>query len=584
MKKHYILIVLILFITKLNAQAPADFVITSPNQNVTWQGASNHSISWNIAGTQTDVPYVDILLSTDSGATFTETLASMVPNDGSEYILIPDISGTTNRIKVRKHNDDTFFDVNDVDFTITAAGDTFMLSYEGDRIKDVCYNYEGADIFIDYTALNNFDTPVTVSVTTQTTSDDAYVYTPYIYETGQIHIYIDSSYTSGIRSFTVVVTSQVETKTMTFYVNMHNATLAAVPLHPQNGAFDLPAKFMFRWIVTLSEGSYDYTSIVLPETVPVKIEIAEDSEFTNIVESAIVDVLPPVVYNYISYEPTQAQYIPEMTFTEGATYYYRLQLLDETCQTYQGYFAKKFTIGVDNCAEYLSPDVPQILPSQFATVTTSVLTIPSEDILRDLKVYVNLEHEDISELKITLTSPWLNTENVIYNYDCNGQSINATFSNVGEILNCEIPITGDNIAFYDYIAPSNYSIQGNWILKVYDDTAGNGGILHSWGINVCTTYVEPDIPADTEEQVIDTFTLSPNPNNGSFSLKYTSYTYAQQIQAMVYDISGRLIYQTSFANSGTIEQKIFIPQAESGIYLFVLNDGNTSASKKIIIN
>lgn len=97
------------------------FKVSTPNTAVSYSGGSTQNISWNVAGTTANgvnCANVDIVLSTDGGLTFSTTLLSGTPNDGSENIVIPNIAGTTNRIMVKGSNH-IFFDVSDANFTIT---------------------------------------------------------------------------------------------------------------------------------------------------------------------------------------------------------------------------------------------------------------------------------------------------------------------------------------------------------------------------------------------------------------------------------------------------------------------------------
>ena len=61
-----------------------------------------------------------ISLSTDGGLTFPTVLAASTPNDGSQAVLLPNITTTTARIKVEAVGN-YFFDVNDANFTIQPA-------------------------------------------------------------------------------------------------------------------------------------------------------------------------------------------------------------------------------------------------------------------------------------------------------------------------------------------------------------------------------------------------------------------------------------------------------------------------------
>ena len=81
-------------------------------------------MTWDVAGTNTAAlaPNVRISLSTDGGLTFPTVLAASTPNDGSQAVLLPDVTTSTARIKVEAVGN-YFFDVNDANFSISPATD-----------------------------------------------------------------------------------------------------------------------------------------------------------------------------------------------------------------------------------------------------------------------------------------------------------------------------------------------------------------------------------------------------------------------------------------------------------------------------
>jgi hypothetical protein len=99
------------------------FVVTTADSAVTWTGLSSQTITWNVANT-TAAPVscanVNILLSTDGGLTFPNTLASGTANDGSQSVTLSNSITTLGRIKVACANN-IFFDINNANITIQSG-------------------------------------------------------------------------------------------------------------------------------------------------------------------------------------------------------------------------------------------------------------------------------------------------------------------------------------------------------------------------------------------------------------------------------------------------------------------------------
>jgi GEVED domain/Secretion system C-terminal sorting domain len=99
------------------------FLINSQNSTTSYVAGTTQIINWSVAGTNANginCAHVDILLSTNGGNTFAITLLSATPNNGTANVVIPNITGTANRIMVRGTNQ-IFFDVNNANFTITSS-------------------------------------------------------------------------------------------------------------------------------------------------------------------------------------------------------------------------------------------------------------------------------------------------------------------------------------------------------------------------------------------------------------------------------------------------------------------------------
>jgi hypothetical protein len=106
-----------MLVTVVDTGSP--FAVTSPNTAVSWTGNTTQTVTWDVASTDSgsiNTSLVDILVSTDGGATFS-AVASNVANDGSHDITVPNTATSEARLKVQAVGN-IFFDISDADFTI----------------------------------------------------------------------------------------------------------------------------------------------------------------------------------------------------------------------------------------------------------------------------------------------------------------------------------------------------------------------------------------------------------------------------------------------------------------------------------
>ena len=128
-------------ISEIYVSEVGPFKITSPNQVHTYfPSGVSHYLTWDVAGTTEngiDTETVTVLISTDSGVTFTE-LVSNTPNDGGEWIQFPNVESAYCRIMIRPDNNVYY-----------ALSPNFSL---GVKISTTC---------TDYTNTSNASIPVT---------------------------------------------------------------------------------------------------------------------------------------------------------------------------------------------------------------------------------------------------------------------------------------------------------------------------------------------------------------------------------------------------------------------------------------
>lgn len=107
-------------VTVIGSSGP--FRVSSPNTAVNWAGGQNQTVTWDVAGTSSgavNCDNVDILLSLDGGFNYPITIVGDTSNDGSQSIVVPNVSTDQARIMIRC-SDNIFFDVTNSNFSITA--------------------------------------------------------------------------------------------------------------------------------------------------------------------------------------------------------------------------------------------------------------------------------------------------------------------------------------------------------------------------------------------------------------------------------------------------------------------------------
>ena len=127
----------------------AAFQITLQNSSpAVWQAGTAQMVSWNVAGSDANginTANVKISLSLDGGLSFPIALAESTANDGAETIVVPNNATAFARLKVEAVGN-IFFDINDVDFTISpttaATADITgrLVSNEGTSLRFVAVN------------------------------------------------------------------------------------------------------------------------------------------------------------------------------------------------------------------------------------------------------------------------------------------------------------------------------------------------------------------------------------------------------------------------------------------------------------
>lgn len=536
------------------------FLVTAPNTAVSWGVGTNQTVTWNVAGTTTNgvnAAFVDIYLSTNGGTTpFNILLASKVPNDGSETITVPSNASTTNRIVIRGWNH-VFYDMSNTNFTITAPSSTMAVGptgVVGDQNKGVCSGNNTSFAF-QYTAYSGFAGTTTFTTNSLPAGVSATFSPASMTTSGTVTVNITTTAATqvGLSNIIVTATSGAVTKTVPLYLDVSNGTFPAMALTtPANNAVGITTDTTLTWANNSNATSYD-------------VQVATDMAFTNVVRTATLTALN---YNVTG-------------LNEATDYYWRVLPKNTGCN---GVYSSgnKFTTGQTVCTNYYPTGMPITIPTIVQSTSSDVSVSPGTNAVTKVTCSIDLNHTSINELTLILQNPFGNQVFLVANPCTAGvQNIIATFDDAAAAFSC-----GTNPGISGTVHPtsdlSNYNgdpSTGTWTLFVDDSVAGNGGVLNGWSINVCGFQVASLSVASNE---LKDFAIYPNPNNGNFNIQFKSDS-NHDINIFVHDMQGRLILNKNFNNTGLFSESLQLNNAQKGVYLVTINDGDKKVSKRIVV-
>lgn len=482
-------------ITVTTTTSAGPFIVNYPSATgISWPGNSTQTVTWSVANTDlapVACANVDVLISTDAGATFS-VIANDVPNDGSQIITVPNTATTTAIIMVMCENG-TFFDVSNNVFAITAATNDYTLNFQNSTVS-AC---QGTDAVFTVLVgqIGSYVDPVTLSATGNPAGTTV-TFTPNPATPGTnatMTITNTASATPGTYSITVdgASTSGAHFTNGTVLIST-SGVVASTLTSPANAATSVPVSPNMTWTNPGVGVQYDIT-------------IATDAAFTTVIESATGLSSPAYTATLLS---------------PATTYYWKIETLN-SCSAPVASATFSFTTA--SCMTFNATNVPVTISASGTPTVTSTMNIATGGTINDINV-VNLAgtHSYISDLTIKLTSPTGTIVNLMVN-PCNDEAdFNLNFDDEASTATLPCPPVGGGY----YIPASALSafdgqnMSGTWTLTISDAFNQDGGALNSWGLEICYTPATPCTPP-TAATIGGTTAICPG---GSTTLSVTAGT------------------------------------------------------------
>jgi subtilisin-like proprotein convertase family protein len=452
------------------------FVVTNPNTAaVVWTSNSTATVAWNVANTTAppiSTSQVEILLSTDGGLTYPYTLAASTSNDGTEMVLVPNVTTTQARVMVKALNN-VYFDISNANFKIQAPVVPSFTLVTNNNTSAACQDGT-AEFSFEMLQLAGFNTPVVFSATgvpagatTTFTPNNTAPPADVILTIGNL-----TNVTPGTYPITVTATGGTVTQTSNLTLSLldvvtSNATLSA----PADGAEVTSFTPTLTWSAVANASQY-------------YVEVSESPAFSSIFSSSTV---------------ATNSWQMNLPGTANDVYYWRVRAQNPCSQSgFSTAFA--FHIGGVGCQTFNATGLPLTIPTT-ATTVTKTLNVPVGMSIVSVKTDMNIAHTWIGDLGATLNSPQGTTMQVFdrpgvpaSDFGCDRDNIVASFADsyansatvFENTCNTTTPaISGNFQPIEPFSGFAGENSQGTWTLSITDSYDDDGGSLNAWSVEIC---------------------------------------------------------------------------------------------------
>jgi subtilisin-like proprotein convertase family protein len=449
-------------------------------EELQWQGGEYREVNWDVANTtnnRVNCQYVDVLLSVDGGFTYPYTLLEGTPNDGSEFVTVPDVDTDDARIRVQASNN-IFFNISEEDFTIapaTVPGYTMgvspgvfpLLCLPGDEeitVEVFSGSILGYDSLLALDVVGLLPTGAAVAFEADTLlagENTTLTLNIPLQEAGR------DTFDLQLRA----ISADGDTSLRPVRIIALSSDFSELALEsPEDGTNGVLFSTDFSWVDVPSAETYDF-------------EIATQPNFA---EEFIVERATGI--NAATYQPEN------LLEEQGQLYFWRVRPVNE-CGP--GEFLPPFVLQTENqdCKATPADDLPISLPN-IPVEQRSRIFVAEDGIISDINISrLDITFSPISALKVTLVSP-AETEVVLFDQSClNTTLLRASFDDEAPSdINCP-PISFTPVQPEEPLSIlDGEGTFGEWelIVEVAEEGFG-GGTIKDWNLEFCASLT-PEAP------------------------------------------------------------------------------------------
>ncbi len=460
------------------------FRVTYPNTgSEVWKAGEEVEVTWDVANTDNNLvkcQSVNIWLSTNGGNSFNHLIVAATPNDGSETITVPDLVGSSVRLRIEASNN-IFFDLSNQNFKIDPATEpTYSLGISP-QYQQTCVP-EGSMVEVSVGSISGFDQPVLLEITggLPANAQVEIMNNPVLPgEAAILDFNMSDVVDDGLFEVVLQAIAGADTTYKTLFFNVVFNDFSLITLDgPVNGGSDYGLLPTFTWADLPQADVYDFQLSTSPNFEP----------------GSIVDEV---------FDLVDASYISDVALQESKIYYWRVRPSNE-CGKGDYSLSNVFQTFTTECEAKASPDVPINISGIGLPVIESEVVVLQSGIISDVNIK-NLSgvHNALADLRASVVSP-AGTEVVLFENICG--NITAFDLNLNDQSPFEIdcpPLNG--LAYKPQEPLANFigeNTLGTWKLRVaVINDIGTGGSLQSWTIEFCAS-VTPEHPFLLENDTV----------------------------------------------------------------------------------
>jgi subtilisin-like proprotein convertase family protein len=449
----------------VNTDAP--FKLRSQNTNFSTQVGSKIDLAWDVA--QTDLPpintkRVDIYLSKDGELDIRNPnvipLSLGTPNDGKEEVIIPNVITDAARLIV-KASDGIYFTVNEAYFKIEASSKPRSY-FQFAAVNSVLCLPNSSTINLKSEALSGYNGKIKYDVINLPSGATASFSKNNINigEATDLKIDFSNAITTGSYKIDIRgIGENADTLVRTVVYDLTSTDFADLALSsPVSGIKNATVLPEFKWKSSKNADEYE-------------IQVSEDPAF-----------MPSKLIFETTTKDTSTK--PDKTLDLSKVYFWRVRAING-CKAGDWTPISAYGTEVLECKTFSSKDVPANISASGKPIIEAKVNIDADIKISDLNVdFIDLDHDNLRDITATITSP-AGTPVVLFESMCPRKfALKASFDDEAPIFfNCS-----SDVQFKPQGMLSVFKTEptrGQWTLKIEDKTAGNGGRLNAFNLEVC---------------------------------------------------------------------------------------------------